>query len=232
MGCARILSIGNGEGNVSIRFVIGEVGTGRAELIRGSDKGGTGSPLMIGSVGKGRLLMIEGGYRVGPGSPVSVGSTGMGSPVSDGSQRPSERRKQTRSLQPNGRLVTAVGAGPFKRLNERSTQSRESHLRVAVEDVDSVRVAGVDGVVPVAGVVRGIEVPVFPVSVCVGFKDGSGGGETTGGGSCHGIPGLNIGIGQGSIHGFLGFTGDIGPGSIHGSLGFTGGIGGGGSQGL
>lgn len=210
MGCARVLSNGIGEGDVSITFVVGEVGTGRAWRIKGSDNGGIGSPLMNGSVGKGRLLIIEGGNKFGSGSPVSVGSTGMESPVSNGSQRPSERRKQTRSLQPNGRLVTAVGAGPFKRLNERSTQSRESHLREAVEEEESVGVAGVVGVVPVASVVRGIEVPVVPGPFRVGFKGNPGGG------SCHGIPGLKIGSGPGPIHGFLGFKCGIGGGGIHG----------------
>ena len=184
--------------------------------MNGSDNAGIGSPLMNGCVGKGRLLMIEGGNKVGSGSLVSVGSTGMASPVPDGSQRPNERRKQTRSWQPNGRLVTAVGAGPFKRLNERSTQSRESHLREAVEEVGSVRVAGVDGVAPVAGVVRGIEVPVIPGPFWVRLKGGPGGGGTPGGGSCHGIPGLMIGIGPGGIHGFLGFIGGIGGGGTQG----------------
>ena len=162
MGWAKILLKGIGEGDVSIRLVVGEVGTGRVLLMEGSDNGGTGTPSMIGAVGKGRTLMIEGGNRVWSGIPVSVGSADIESLISDGFQRPSERRKQRRSLQPNGRLVTAVGAGPFKRLNERSTQSRESHLREAVEDVESVVVAGVDGVVPVAGVVRGFEVSVVP----------------------------------------------------------------------
>ena len=112
--------------------------------------------------------------------------------------------------------MTAVGAGPFKRLNERSTQSRESHLREAVEELDSVRVASVDGVAPVAGVVREIEVLVIPGPFWVGFKGDPGGGGTPGGGSCHGIPGLKIGIGPRGIHGFLGFTGGIGGGGSQG----------------
>lgn len=212
MGWGRIWLTGNGECEISIRFVVGEVGRGKALLMEGS-----------------------------------VGSASIESPVADGFKRPSERRKHTRSLQPNGRL-TAVGAGPFKRLNERSTQNRESHLRGAVGVVTSVTLAVVDGVVSIAGVVRRFEVLVVPGPVGVGFKvqsvseseqrldsketaGGGGnqcGGGSPGGGGCHGISGLKIGNGPGSIHGFLGSTGDIGGGGIQGlwSLGFGGGGGG------
>ena len=219
------------EGDVSIRFVVGEVGKGKALLMEGNDNGGIGSPLMIGSVGKGpiivavgkgRTLMIEGGNKVRLGSPVSVGSASIESPVSDGFKRPSERRKQRRSLQPYGRLVTAVGAGPFRRLNERSTQSRESHLRVAVEDMESVRVAGVDGVVPIAGAVRGLEA----ADTSAGGGGNQYGAGNPGGGGCQGKSGLRIGSGPGGIiHGFLGSKGGNGGGGIQGlyGLGFGGG---------
>ena len=223
-----------GEGDISIRFVVGEVGKGRALLMEGSDNGGIGSPLMIGSVGKGliivavgkgRTLMIEGGNKIRLGSPVSVGSAGIESPVSVGFKGPSERRKQMRSLQPYGRLVTAVGAGPFKRLNERSTQSRESHARGAVEDVGSVGVASVDSGVPVAGVVRRFEAADIPA----GGGGNQYGAGNLGGGGCHGISGFRIGSGAGGIiHGFLGSKGGNGGGGIQGlyGLGFGGGGGG------
>ena len=149
-------------------------------------------------------MIIEGANKVGLGNLVSVGSASTESPVADGLQRPSDRRKQTRSLQPNGRLVTAVGAGPFKRLNERSTQSRESHLRGADEGVESVKVAGVDGVVPIAGVVRGFEAADIPA----GEGGNQYGAGNPGGGGCHCISGLRIESGPGGIiHGFLGSKG-------------------------
>ena len=121
--------------------------------------------------------MIEEGDNVEMGSSVSVGSACIGLPVACGFKRPSERRKQMRSLQPNGRLVAAVGAGKsgeFKRPSERLTQSRESHVRGAVEDAD------VDGVVPTTGVVkefRSREVP-SPLGITAG-----GGGTQYGGGN-------------------------------------------------
>ena len=225
-----IVSVGKGA-------ICGVAGKGRRLLMEGSDNGGIGIALMIGSVGKGpisgavgkgRTLMVEGGGKVGIGSSASVGSANIGLPVGVGSKRPSERRKQMRSSQPNGRLVAAVEAGASKRLNERTTQNRESHLR---EDAETGNMADGDGVI------RVFNVPELPSPLRVGFKvqSGSQSGqrfgskETSGGGGNHcgeGNPG------GGGCHGQLGLRGGSGAGSFHGLLGFKSGSGGGGIQGL
>ncbi len=183
---------------------------------------------------------------------VGAGEPGIGLPVAGGFKRPSERRKQMRSLQPNGRLVAVVGAGESKRLSESTTQSRESHVRGSVEDAETGKIADVDGVVPIAGVVRGFKSPGVPGSLGVGLKvqsvsqsgqrlgskETAGGGGSQcgkgnpGGGGCNGIIGLRGGSGAGGIHGLLGVKGGNGGGGIHGLLGFTGDNGGGGIHGL
>ena len=206
--------------------VFGVVGKGGTLLMEASDNGEIESAVKTGSigkgpiggaVGKGRTLMIEGGCKVEMGSPVGVGSASIGLPVAGGFRRPSERRKQMRSLQPYGSLVAAVGAGESKRLSERIIQSRESHLRGSVVDEETGKTADVDGVVLIAGVVRGFKSPEFPGPLGVGLKAQSGsqsgqrfgggnqGGEANpGGGGCNGILGSSGGSGTEGFNGILG----------------------------
>ena len=190
----------------------GVVGKGGTLLMEASDNGELGSAIKTGSVGEGpvvgvvgkvRTLLIEEDDKVEMGSSVGVGFASIGLPVAGGFKRPSEMRKQMRSLQPNGRLVAAVGAGESKRLSERMTQSRESHLRGSVEDAETGKIAEVDGVVPIAGVVKGFKSPEVPGPLGVGLKVQSvsesgqpacGGGNqygeaNEGGGGCKGILG-------------------------------------------
>ncbi len=226
--------------------ISGAVGKARTLLIEGSDNGGIGIALMIGSVGKGpivgsvgkgRTLIIEEGAKVGIGSSVSVGSASIGLAVAGGSKRPSERRKQMRSLQPNGRLVAAVGPGGFRRLSERTTQSRESHVRGSVEGVETGKMADGDGVVLIASVVRGFKAPEIPGPLRLELKvqSGSQSGQRFGREETAGGGGNQCGEGNqggGGCHGLLGLRGGSGAGTIHGLLGFKGGSGGGGIQGL
>ena len=214
-------------GSVGKGPVSGMGGKGRTLLMEGSDNGGIGSAVRTGSVGKGpsvgatgkgRTLMIEEGGNSEMGSSVGVGSASIGLPVACGFKRPSERRKQTRSLQPKGRLVAAVGAGESKRLSESTTQSRESHVRGSAEDADTGEIANVDGVVAVAGVVRGFKSPEVPGPL--GITAGGGGNQC--GGGFNGKLGLRGGSGARGIHGLLGFKGGNRGGGIHG-LGCGGG---------
>ena len=163
-------------------------------------------------------------------SSVSVGCASIGLPVNDGFTRPSERRKQMRSLQPNGRLVAVVGAGKSgesKRPSERTTQSRESHVRGTVEDAETGEMAEVDGVVLIAGVVRGFQSPEVPgpLRVTAGGGGNQYGGGNPGGGGCNGMPGLRGSSGGGGNHG-LGSKGGKGGGGIHGLGNGGGGAGG------
>ena len=206
--------------------VFGVVGKGGTLLMEASDNGeiesavktgSIGKGPIVGAVGKGRTLMIEGGCKVEVGSPVGVGSASIGLPVAGGFRRPSERRKQMRSLQPYGSLVAAVGAGESKRLSERMTQSRESHLRGSVVDEETGKTADVDSVVLITGVVRGFKSPEFPGPLGVGLKvqSGSQSGQRFGGGNQCG----EANPGGGGFNGILGSSGGSGTEGFNGILG-------------
>ena len=186
---------------------------GKGPIVGAVGKGG----LIVGAVGKGRTLLIEGGCKVEMGSPVGVGSASIGLPVAGGFRRPSERRKQMRSLQPYGSLVAAVGAGESKRLSERMTQSRESHLRGSVVDEETGKTADVDSVVLITGVVRGFKSPEFPGPLGVGLKvqSGSQSGQRFGGGN----QGGEANPGGGGFNGILGSSGGSGTEGFNGILG-------------
>ena len=255
-------------GSVGKGPVFGVVGRGRTLLMEGSNNGEIESALktgpvgngpIVGAVGKGRTLVTEGGGKVKEGSSVSVGSASKGIPVAGGFNRPSERRRQIRSLQPNGRPVAVVGAGvlPVAGGSKRPSETLRQ-IRSSQPNGRPVAVVGA-GVLPVAGGFkrpserlrhkRSLQLNGRPVAVVGageserlserttqnreshvrGSAEDPETGETAGG-SGNQFGGGNSG--GGGCNGLLGSRGGSGAGGINGLSGFKGGGGGGGIHGL